>query len=325
MLNLKIKPLTKEQIIISIDRLTRFKDPETKYLRVFKDIIINNLINPKFKKSDLDKMDYEELKSIAQEIINTSLNENTSDNTINKKILEYEKSIFELNSDVEKLINNNINYKACIKKFTNEIPKNLQWLKCLDSNIKIKELRQKNAFHFPVEKLIIAEGATEEILLPEFGKFCNYDFDKNGVHIIAAGGKNQVVKSFYEFAQIIKIPIFVLLDKDGNQNAIEIKPKLRSFDKIHIIECGEFEDLLPKKLVERTINYELKNISILESKNFDKTTSRVEVLEEIFKTRGMHEFKKAEFARMIKTKINSKEDISPEIDTIINEIKNLKK
>ena len=49
--NLKIKPLLKEQIIISIDRLTRFKCPEEKYLRVFSDIIVSSLIEPKLKKS----------------------------------------------------------------------------------------------------------------------------------------------------------------------------------------------------------------------------------------------------------------------------------
>ena len=59
-INLKIKTLTIEQLIISADRLTRFKDTETKYLRVFKDIIINNLIEPKLKKHELDNMDYKE-------------------------------------------------------------------------------------------------------------------------------------------------------------------------------------------------------------------------------------------------------------------------
>ncbi len=56
---MKIKQLTKEQLIISTDRLTRFKEPEIKYLRVFKDIILNNLIEPKYKKSELDEMSYE--------------------------------------------------------------------------------------------------------------------------------------------------------------------------------------------------------------------------------------------------------------------------
>ena len=69
----KIKPLSKEQIIISLDRLTRFKNPEAKYLRVFKDIITNNLIDPKYRKSQLDEMDYEILKNYVQEIINYSL------------------------------------------------------------------------------------------------------------------------------------------------------------------------------------------------------------------------------------------------------------
>lgn len=70
--NLKIKPLTKEQLIISVDRLTRFKDTETKYLRVFKDIIINNLIEPKLKKQELDNMDYQELTELAESVINSS-------------------------------------------------------------------------------------------------------------------------------------------------------------------------------------------------------------------------------------------------------------
>ena len=65
---MKIKQLTKEQLIISIDRLTRFKEPDIKYLRVYKDIILNNLIEPKFKKAELDNMDYEEIKNIAEQI-----------------------------------------------------------------------------------------------------------------------------------------------------------------------------------------------------------------------------------------------------------------
>ena len=50
---MKFKNLTKEQIIISLDRLTRFKNTREKYLRVFSDILISNLIEPKLKKSDI--------------------------------------------------------------------------------------------------------------------------------------------------------------------------------------------------------------------------------------------------------------------------------
>ena len=54
--DLKIKPLTTEQLIISVDRLTRFKETEVKYLRVFFDIITSNLLVPKYKKTELEKM-----------------------------------------------------------------------------------------------------------------------------------------------------------------------------------------------------------------------------------------------------------------------------
>ena len=105
------------------------------------------------------------------------------------------------------------------------------------------------------------------------------------------------------------------------KNLEEIKPRLRSCDKIHLLACGEFEDLLPIKLVLRTLEYELKNISILEKEKLNEDIPRVKFLEEVFKTRGMHEFKKVEFAQMVKLNIKTDEDISPEIRDIINEIK----
>ena len=100
---MKIKPLTKEQLIISTDRLTRFKETESKYLRVFKDIILNNLIEPKFKKSDLDDMEYEKLKDLAQDIINSSLDEKFEDSLINQRLFDYENSIFKLDENTKKL------------------------------------------------------------------------------------------------------------------------------------------------------------------------------------------------------------------------------
>ena len=48
---MKYKLLTKEQILISIDRLTRFKNTKEKYLRVFIDILTACLIEPKLKKN----------------------------------------------------------------------------------------------------------------------------------------------------------------------------------------------------------------------------------------------------------------------------------
>ena len=323
--NVKVKPLTKEQLTISIDRLTRFKNPEVKYLRVFGELITNNLIQPKYKKSDIEKMDSEEVKNLAEFIINYSLENlglpKDEDYIINQRLYDYEKSVYIINENIEKFLKNKINYKAFVTLIDENSPKNLKWLKALGSPMDIKQERFKNSLRFPIEKVVIAEGATEETLLPEFAKRCGYDFDKEGIYVLSAGGKNQVVKLYYRLVDSLKLPIFVLLDKDAKENLEEIKPKLRSIDKIHLLACGEFEDLLPLELVQRTLDYQLNNISMMEKEMLNAPEPRVKILEEVFKTRGMHEFKKVEFAQMVKKNIKTNADISDEICEIINEIK----
>ena len=322
--NFKIKQLTKEQILICADRLTRFKPTEAKYIRVFFDLITAYLINPKYKKNDLEKMDYKELTQIAQNIINYSLEnlirENNCDFSINEKLKQYEKSVFKFDNKVETLLENKINYKGLIKLIPAQAPQNLKWLKTLEQNTNSATVRQKEGFKFPLEKILIVEGATEEVLLPVFAKLCGFDFDKNGIHILSAGGKNQVVKYYYRLAEDLKLPIFILLDKDAQDNLEEIKLKLRTIDKFHILKCGEFEDLLPTALIKRTLKGEIDNISILDNEIFTQELSKAKILEEIFKTRGMHEFKKVEFANMVKKYIKNKNDISPEIKQIIDEV-----
>lgn len=322
--NLKIKKLSKEQLIISIDRLTRFKEPEIKYLRVFKEIISSNLIEPKLKKSELDEMDYSKLTELAADIINYSLNISDNDLAINQKIYDYENKIFNLNENTKKLLKNKINYKEIIKLLPDDTAPNLKFLKAMNSNNDIKKLRRIENFCFPVEKLILCEGITEEILLPEFAKLCDYNFNENGVYIISAGGKNQVVKYFYRFVQSLKIPIFVLLDNDAKENLREIQPKLRNIDRIHLLRSGEFEDMLPDSLIVKTLEYATKNISIAPIEGIQDYKSKVEFLEEFFRHRGLHEFKKAEFAQLVKENIKTSSDISQEVKDIIKEIKGTK-
>lgn len=318
---MNIKPLTKEQIIISIDRLTRFKEPEIKYLRVFKEIILNNLIEPKFKKSELEDMPYEKIRNFAQIIINFSIGKEPDNTQINQRLYDYENSIFKINHQTQNLLRNKINYSAIIELLPQDIPNNLKFLKSLSTS-NFKQERIKEGFCFPIEKIILCEGITEEILLPKFAKICGYDFDKNGIYIVSAGGKNQVVKYFYNFADCLKIPIFVLLDNDAKDNLKQIQPKLRPIDKVHLLKSGEFEDLLPNNLIIKTLNYATKNISIAPIEEIEKYGSKVEFLEEFFKHRGLHEFKKSEFAQEVKTNIQNMNDISNEIKEIIEEIPN---
>ena len=117
----KFKPLTKAQILISMDRLTRFKSTEDKYLRVFKDILVTNLIFPKFKKNHLDTMHYEVLNLMVETIFNHSLTHLghvlSNDYSINKKLLDYEKSVFDLEESIQILIDNKLDYISALKLF----------------------------------------------------------------------------------------------------------------------------------------------------------------------------------------------------------------
>lgn len=315
----KIKPLTKDQILISLDRLTRFKEPEKRYMRVFEEIIVGNLIEPKLKKNDIENLDYSKISDLAAEIINFSLAslgfELREDFSINQQIYDYEKTIFNISENQEKLLKNRINYAAAVALIDEDSVFNLRWLKSLALQRCNAQNRGGNLY--PVEKVLLVEGITEEILLPEFAKILGYDFKKNGVFVISAGGKNQVVKYFYRFAQCLKIPIFVLLDSDAQENFSQIKPRLRSGDFVHVIPCGEFEDILPKSLIKKTINYETEFISMGDTTLLENTSSTVEFLEEFFRKRGLHEFKKAEFAQFVKQNLCGIEDISDEIKKII--------
>ena len=333
---MKYKNLSKEQLIISFDRLTRFKLPKDKYFRVFSDIILSNLIDPVYKKSDLLNMSASEITNIAVKIINSSIDEisprpteeGLGEGIINGILKEYENSVFINDEETQCYLNNNINYNLFIKLLDESCPINLRWIKALcnlnlsekpDKNTLIR-LRHENGLKYPIQKLLLVEGITEEILLPVFSRYLGYDFYKEGIQILAAGGKNQVVKMYYKLIEELKIPIFVLLDKDAEDNINQIKPRLRDIDKIHLVSCGEFEDLLPKSLIIKTLNNELSNFASVSCDDFDDLISTVKNLENIFKTKGLHEFKKAEFSKLVKDNVSDDSDISPEVASIIMEI-----
>ena len=318
---MKYKKLTNDQIIISLDRLTRFKSTKEKYRRVFFDILCSNILEPKLKKHELEELDVRTLTDYVTEIFNNSLAyKNSNDYSINEKIKDYENSVFINDEQTNIMLNNKINYAEAIKLVSSDCAINLKWLKSLTENNNLSDIRKAHLLKFPIEKVVLVEGITEEILLPAFSKYLGYDFYAEGIQIIASGGKNQVVKMYYQLSEEIKIPIFVLLDRDAEENIRQIQPKLRNIDKIHLVSCGEFEDLLSKSLIIKTINSHFQNFLSVTEDDINKPLPTAKILEEIFKTKGLHEFKKAEFAKLVRENISEDTDISEEIFEIVKEI-----
>ena len=335
---MKYKKLTKEQILISLDRLTRFKNTKEKYIRVYSDILVSNLIEPKLRRTDIENMDYSILNAYVSEIFNASLKEfnnnldchfedfSEESLKLNEYLKDYENSVFILDNDTQKLLDNTIDYISAIDLIPEDCPINLKWLKELPvmlndfNNENPKRVRNDKNLKYPIEEVILVEGITEEILLPAFSKFLGNDFYAKGIQVIAAGGKNQVVIKYYELAEQLKLPIFVLLDKDAEDNIKQIQPRLRDIDRIHLVSCGEFEDLLPQSLIIKTVNSHFENFLTITENDLISELPTAKVLEELFKTKGLHEFKKAEFAKLVRDKISEIDDISPEIRSILREI-----
>ena len=122
---------------------------------------------------------------------------------------------------------------------------------------------------------------------------------------IPAGGKNQVARKYYQMIEYTKIPLFILLDKDAKSIKELIEPKLRPIDSLYLINSGEFEDLIPKNILQNTINCVHSSDFNCIWEDFDDNLTMVNNLENIYKKYGFGEFKKAKFALDLKDYIQT--------------------
>lgn len=326
---IKIKPMNLEELSLAIDRLTRFKFPEIKYNRVFREMIAKHLIIPKISFKEYENLPLGYVCELIEKIFNESLSVLIKDNKqypceLYKKVVEFESQVFFINEQTSELLRTKVPYEAVLSLCDEKnLSPNLKfWRVFMNSTLEVKEIRKKYNTKFPIEKLVLAEGITEEILLPKFAKILGHDFDKNGILVIPAGGKNQVAKDYLKFSPKLKIPIVVLLDADAKPIAETILAKLRNIDQLILIEKGEFEDILPLELVEKAINYKFLNLFKVSQADFSSELTRVKNLEEIYRINALGEFKKAEFAHNVEAVIASKSDtlISQDIKNIVAKI-----
>ncbi|MBE7706311.1 MAG: hypothetical protein E7Z91_03590 [Cyanobacteria bacterium SIG30] len=313
---MKHKTIDKKYLILCLDRLTRFKHTNEKYERVFKDIL---------HKCGLNSDNLE----IAKEIFNNSLeNFDKKNNEFLCNLLEQEeKNMFYQNRESERNFPINLNIYGAIKNVeeNSDLPLNIKRLLMQEKNMDKNpiELRKKYSLLYPLEKIILTEGATEEILLSEFAKKMDLDFEKEGILVLGAGGKNQVARKYYKMIEEVKLPIFILLDEDATETKKIIEPKLRKKDKIYLIKSGEFEDIIPRKIIIGAINNLHKNDFQISEKDFNEELNTVKNLKEIYRINGFGDFQKADFAKEVKKFLCKNIEIKGELNDIIEYIKTI--
>jgi len=319
---------------LSLDRLTRFKNPEIKYRRVFYDIILKNMLSPSISKHKLDEKNAAFIVNIVERIWNNSVKKlfpKSNSDCFTLKDLddiqynitdEYTKELMQAKLNIADILNSDIAAKIpqnviFIKKLFKEYKKNKDIISAG------RKIRNDFSTLFPIEKLILTEGITEEILLPKFSELLGCDFGKNGIFILATGGKSKVLSIYAELKYILKIPVFVLLDNDAEPVYNDVLSVLRPQDKAYLIKSGEFEDILSKELILksfREMNYDIQPPT---SEELTAEAGTCKSLDLIWKSRGLGEFRKAPFAKAVSQCLDNASFATDEIREIINCIQNL--
>lgn len=326
--NIKFLPVTSKDLILALDRLTRFKYPEIKYYRVFSELICKYLTFPKLSKNDIRELDAGVLSTLIEKIWNESvkiLSPNVKhDEKLNKYLEDEILQTFNLTPEMQNLIKLNLNINGVLSliKKSAQIPINLKRLILIENDYSdLKTKREEFNLRFPVEKVVLCEGITEEILLPKFASLSGYNFDRHGVKLISAGGKNQVAKLYCELKDELKIPIFILLDADAEETSKQIECVKRDCDVIYLIKQGEFEDVFSLNLIKRTINKRFKNICECCIADFKRSESMTKTLAEFFRLNNLGDFQKADFAKELAANLKYGTDLTDELLLIIDKIK----
>ena len=296
--NIKFKPISEDKLLFYTEKLFKFKEPTLKIKKVFLDIINKYLISPKLNLDYYILNNIDETVNIVETVWNSSVYE------IYKKDYEYSNiliddlnSIFVLSDYEKKMFGAKIILKPLLEK--------------LKLEIKIPTTK----------KLILTEGITEQLLLPRFAQVYGYDFSKNNVQLVQAGGKNQVAKYYLDYINYVKIPIVILLDNDAKQIYDILSPKIRKTDKMILLPNGEFEDLLLSSLIKKAINSNFKNVVQIELSDIDKNISKVEALEKLYRVKCLGDFQKGEFAKLVQKSISNKTHLSKSIVNLLEIIK----
>lgn len=325
---IKYTPVSQKDLVLALDRLTRFKYPEIKYYRVFSDLLCKYLLSPKLSKTEILQMPVNVLKSLVEEIWNESVMKHSPDVApdfgLNNVLLNEIYETYNLSHDVKSLVDIklNINGVLSLVKKIQSLPINLKRLVLIENDYNnLVGKREAKNLRFPVEKVVLCEGITEEILLPKFGALGGYNFDQNGVKLISAGGKNQVAKFYCELKDELKIPVFILLDADAVETSESILKVKRDCDHIYLIKQGEFEDIFSLNLIKRTINQRFKNICECCKEDFKSDKPMTKILAEFFRLNNLGDFQKSDFAKELAANLKYETDLTAEIIQIIQKIK----
>ncbi len=186
----------------------------------------------------------------------------------------------------------------------------------------LAELRAQLPGDFLPQVIVIVEGPTEAVLLPRFAASLGIDLQANAVMIVPAGGAKQVSRRYLFLRDLVALPIICILDRDAEEQASVITDTIRDCDRLFVLEAGEIEDTFELGTFIRHLNLYLESfhgsaVQSVVASDFRPGTSRMTVLNKLWKARKLGDFDKIAFAQSIAQNLDTAGDVPQEVVLIL--------
>lgn len=298
---MKFKPITPTERAVYVRRLIRFKYPPDKRNRVYRQILTAHTVEPKISNKIFDTLLPAQVDEMVSQIWNFELE---GDFAFSQKIWANDVRCFNSKKMLEDLLGTSVDnifdlgeiFEDCGYGIPDGAKNYDDFYFALQGQFPL--IFEETEFAH-INKVVLVEGATEEILLPKLAHLAGVDFQVEGIFLEASGGKNQVVKDYLFHRENLNLKIAVILDADAKEQRDSIYSVLREQDDILLLEDGEFEDLLCPELIIKALNREFKNTALVSKKDLEGDLPMTQKLYELYKIKGFGEFKKVEFAHLI--------------------------
>jgi len=154
--------------------------------------------------------------------------------------------------------------------------------------------------NFLPKQVLLVEGPTEAIVLPQLCRQLGFDFGTHAIQILPCGGSKQVRRRYELLRRTLTLPITILLDGDAAELAATFE--LSACDRLLLLNAGEFEDIFDQEsfigFVESYMQ-EQRLANPLQPGDWQDDERRTQLLDRLCRVRGLGDFDKIALARVI--------------------------
>jgi hypothetical protein len=171
--------------------------------------------------------------------------------------------------------------------------------------------------------IVLVEGQSELIVLPHFARLKGEPLESLGALVIASGGAKQVARRYLTMKDVLNIPIVCVFDGDAEDSSILIEEALRDCDRLCCLEAKELEDCYSYEQLLKILQRQLAQTGqalTSESLDIPKEGPRKEALNKLFRSCGLGDFDKIEFAKSTVSLARSKEDVPDDMSKVIEDV-----